>query len=64
MVHVYTVDYYSATERKELESVLVRWMNLMPIIQSKISQRKTNIVYYHTYMGSRKVALMNQFAGQ
>ena len=45
MVHVYTVDYYSAIERNELESVLMRWMNLVPIMQSKISQRKTNIVY-------------------
>jgi len=45
MVHVYTMDYYSAMDRNELESVLVRWMNLVPIIQSKISQRKTNIVY-------------------
>ena len=42
MVHIYTMDYYSAIERNELESVLVRWMNLVPIIQSKINQRKTN----------------------
>ena len=26
------------------ESVLVRWMNLEPVIQGEVSQRKTNVV--------------------
>ena len=28
-----------------LESVLMRWMKLEPIIQSEVRKRKTNIIY-------------------
>ena len=41
---IYTMEYYSAIKRNELESVLVRWMNLETVTQSEVSQRKTNIV--------------------
>ena len=34
------MDYYSAIERKTLESVLMRWMNLELIIQSEVSQKE------------------------
>ena len=38
--------YYSAIKRNTLESVLMRWMNLEPIIQSEVSQkRKINILF-------------------
>ena len=41
-----TMEYYSAIKRNEIESVLMRWMNLEPIIQSEVSQKgKTNIIY-------------------
>ena len=33
--YIYTMEYYSAIERNTFESVLMRWMNLEPIIQSK-----------------------------
>ena len=41
------MGYYSAIKRKEFESVLVRWMNLEPVIQSEASQKekKPNIIY-------------------
>ena len=39
------MEYYSAIKRNVFESVLMRWMNLEPIIQSEVSQRKINIVY-------------------
>ena len=33
-------------KRKEFESVLVKWMNLELVIQSKVSQKeKTSIIY-------------------
>ena len=32
--------YYSAIKRSAFESVLMRWMNLEPIIQSEVSQKK------------------------
>ena len=41
----YTTGYYSAIKRNVSESVLMRWMNLEPIIQSEVSQKeKTNTV--------------------
>ena len=36
------MGYYSATERSAFESVLMRWMNLEPIIQSEVSQKEKN----------------------
>ena len=40
------VEYYSAIKRNAFESVLIRWMNLEPIIQSEVNQkRKINIVF-------------------
>ena len=32
-------------KRNQVESVVVRWMNLEPVIQSEVRKRKTNIVY-------------------
>ena len=41
----YTIEYYSDIERNTFESVIMRWTNLEPIIESEISQRNINIVY-------------------
>ena len=41
--YIYTVKYYSAIKRNAFESVLMRWMNLGPIIQSEIRKRKINV---------------------
>ena len=38
--YIYTMEYYSAIERNAFESVLMRWMNLEPIIQSEVSQKE------------------------
>ena len=38
--YIYTMEYYSAIKRNAFESVLLRWMNLEPIIQSEISQKE------------------------
>ena len=35
-----TMEYYSAIKRNAFESVWMRWMNLEPIIQSKVSQKE------------------------
>ena len=41
------MEYYSAIKMNVFESVLMRWINLDPIIQSEISQKeKINIIYY------------------
>ena len=33
--YIYTMEYYSAIKTNESESVLVKWMNLEPIIYSE-----------------------------
>ena len=38
--YIYTMDYNSAIKRNAFESVLMRWMNLEPIIQSEVSQKE------------------------
>ena len=43
--YIYTVEYYSAIKRNTFESVLTRWMNLEPIIQSGVRKRKINIIF-------------------
>ena len=40
MWYIYTMEYYLAIKRNALESVLMRWMNLESIIQSKVSQKE------------------------
>ena len=37
--YIYTVEYYSAIKKNTFELVLMRWMNLEPIIQSEVSQK-------------------------
>ena len=38
--YIYTMEYYSVIKRNTFESVLMRWMNLEPIIQSEVSQKE------------------------
>ena len=40
--YTYTMEYYSAIKRNAFESVLVRQMNIEPIIQSEISHKEKN----------------------
>ena len=47
--YIYTMEYYSAIKRNAFESVLMRWMNLEPIIQSKL-ERERKISYSDTYI--------------
>ena len=42
--YIYTVKDYSAIKRNKFKSVLVRWMNLEPVIQSEASQKEKNII--------------------
>ena len=37
--YICAMEYYSAIKRNIFESVLMRWMNLEPIIQSEVSQK-------------------------
>ena len=40
--HIYTMEYYSAIKRNEIELFVVRWMDLEPVIQSEVSQKEKN----------------------
>ena len=40
LLYIYTMEYYSAMKRNIFESVLMRWMNLEPIIQTEVSQKE------------------------
>ena len=48
--HIYTVEYYSAIKRNTFESVLMRWMNLEPIIQSEVSQKEKDEHFILTHI--------------
>ena len=37
---IYTMEYYSAIRGNTFESFRMKWMNLEPIIQSEVSQKK------------------------
>ena len=38
--YIYTMEYYSAIKMNTFESVLMRWMNLEPIMQREVSQKE------------------------
>ena len=38
--YIYSVEYYSAIKKNALESVLMKWMKLEPIIKSEVSQKE------------------------
>ena len=46
--YIYTMDYYSAIKRNTFESVLLRRMNLEPIIHSEVNQKQKD--KYHVLM--------------
>ena len=51
LLDMYTMEYYSAIKWNTFASVLIRWMNLEPIIQSEVSQKvKKQISYTNTYI--------------
>ena len=53
VIHVYTMEYYSAIEENEILPFAAMWMDLENIMLSEISQRKPN-VWYHWYVESKK----------
>ena len=57
VVHIY--NRILVIKRNEVESVVVRWMNLEPSVHSEDRKHKYHI---NTYMESRKVVLINLLA--
>ena len=48
--YINTMDYYSAIKRNTFESILRRWMNLEPMIQSEVSQKEKDKYGILTHM--------------
>ena len=44
MWHIYTMEYYSAIKRNDIESFVVWWKDLEIVILTEVSQTKTNII--------------------
>ena len=42
MWHIYTMEYYSAIKRKEIELFVMRWMDLESVIQGEVSHKEKN----------------------
>ena len=40
--YIYTMEYYSAIKRNEIESFVQTWMDLETVIQSEVSQKEKN----------------------
>ena len=38
--YIYTMEYYSAIKRNEIESFVEKWMDLETVIQSEVSQKE------------------------
>ena len=52
--YIHTMEYYSAMKRSAFESVLVRWMRVVPVvIQSAVSQKEKN--KYQTLMHMHEI---------
>ena len=60
----YIMEYYSAIKKTKLMSFAATWMDLEIIILSEVSQTKTNIIWYHLYMESKKTMQINLFKKQ
>ena len=48
--YIYSMAYYSAIKRNELESVELRKVNLEPVIQSEVSQKEKNKYHILTHI--------------
>ena len=48
--YIYTMGCYSAIKRNAFELVLMRWMDLEPLIQSEVSQKEKDKYHILTYI--------------
>ena len=50
MWYIYTMEYYSAIKRNEIELSVVRWMDPESVIHSEVSQKEKNQYYMLTHI--------------
>ena len=55
---IYTTEYSSAIKKNEIMLLAATWMDLEIITVSEISQRKTNIIWYHLYEEPKNIIQM------
>ena len=48
--YIYTMEYYSTIKTNAVESILMRWMNLEPFIQSAGSQKEKDKYHILTHI--------------
>ena len=53
MWYKYMMEYYSVIKNNKIMPFAATWMDLEIITLSEISQRKTNIIWYHFYVKSK-----------
>ena len=60
------MEYYAAIKKNTVESVLMRWMKLEPIIQSEVSQKEKHqySILTYIYIEFRKMAVITPYARQ
>ena len=50
VVHIFTMEYYSAIKRNETELFVVMWIDLESVIKSEVSQKKKNKYHMLTHI--------------
>ena len=53
------MEYYSAIKRNAFESVLKRWMNLEPIIQSEVNHKEKDKYSILMYISEKAMATLS-----
>ena len=48
--YIYTMEYYSAIKRNKIELFVVRWIHLVSVIQSEVSQKEKNEYHMLTHI--------------
>ena len=48
--YIYTMEYYSAIKRNEIESFVETWMDLETVIQGEVSQKEKNKYHILTHV--------------
>ena len=68
VAHIYTMEYYSAIKRNEIELSVVRWMDLESVIQSEVSQKEKNkycmLTHIYGILKEKKKDMKNLREGQ
>ena len=54
--YIYIMEYYSTRRRNAFESLLMKWMNLGPVMRSEVSEREKTRYFILIYTWASQVA--------